>query len=479
MDDLPIEVIERIVSFLPDTGLSSFATISSKWQHPVERRTFSCLTITSREADKYTELKALEQYVFSPSRAYRRKYLREIHFRVCFPRLQTNQAHSYVCRTSWRHIQQLFRILALGDHLDATNEGRTGGRKGITLDLGLICIPESGSHLGFIFGNGVVLGNGREQLSQVKCISRLIQPCHIFARVFDRNYRTQWVQSLVPETAIHLVKSLPCLRYLVIDDNHNAFTFLRGPRHFINRDHFIRDLSNANYLSNHQGVATSTPLKVYLNFRPTDNFGGASTDIMSPTLRMWSHNVASFDVSGAFDRSLFWPQESEPTRMLTLPESPWPWLRSFHVKLLNETPSGDPYFATSNASRSQNVPVKDKVQPLFESWAKALAAMPIIEQATVRWSLTFDTPEANSKRDWLVGFQAPGTTLRLNRHAWEHNVTADMRMRPRLVFQNDHGWRPDHMTMKQLHKMGEEKFPMNTMIEVDVDHLGNVTQLQT
>ncbi|KAI1765515.1 hypothetical protein GGR53DRAFT_529554 [Hypoxylon sp. FL1150] len=490
MDYFPEEVIENIVSFLPDAGLSSFAVISSKWQHPVEKRTFSRLRINGDAETRRSFL----SYVLSTSRAYRRTYLRTIEFYVNLPWPRDEQ---HLSNTYTTHIRRLFQLLALGDNLDARDKDkkRTGGREGITLELALLSleptIPQPSINVpdlseeevsqplldSFILSGGLDLTDVDQQLSEVKCVSRLVHRI-VHPHLGRARYESRSISSKAVTT---LVNRLPRLRYLDIIANveHDDYNAEMDSFLLFIRTGLMKALLAADYLSDHQPMEVSILLDKRIGPRGMNRLRGNQylEHLMGPVLRALSQTSLSFNVCGVFGPSLFWPEFSEPSGvMLAKPERRWSQLRNLHVKLMNWSSNGQPYSESGTASDDANVPIEDRVQALFKSWSKALDAMPLIEQATVKWSLTFDTPEGNTERDWLVAYQAPGTTLDRDRYAWEGYVTADMRRYPRLVFQNNHGWRPHTLTMRRLRKIQKERYSTEKMIELDVENLDNVTQ---
>ncbi|KAI4865623.1 hypothetical protein F4820DRAFT_469504 [Hypoxylon rubiginosum] len=505
MGYLPMELVSKIVGFLPETGLASYATISKVWQEPVERRTFAHLRISS-DFNTMTEFSRL---VFP----HRRTYLRTLDFTVVL--LFAEAKITYAQPQYWYlpdiitpHIRRLFKVLELGDRLDANDGKRTGGHEGITLTLGCIkpAVPQEDGPLrsAVPFLRDMALENmtshtlfpARTDLNSpmfpiymldsghgipmVRCVSRLV-----YRMIHHSEHIAPEGRSLAAGAAIILAKQLPCMRRLDIiasidlwwQDGTLMPWYDTSMNYFRNKGQFIEALVDAAYLSNTQCMEVSLSMEnsmddgCVLLHREDPGFFVQSMNSMSNAVHHLSHNLVSLDISGAFNRSLFWPDNYHPS---TFPESPWPRLRSFHVKLLNWSPGNDFYFEAVDPSWYHNVPKENQVQPLFWSWAKALTAMPAIEQATVKCTLPYDARPESANRDWLVGFQAPGSNLDPSRHAWEANVRSDLVKSPRLILKT-RGWRPRATTMELLCEAANKRFPGKDLVELEVGDDENVT----
>ncbi|KAI1775308.1 hypothetical protein F4818DRAFT_451657 [Hypoxylon cercidicola] len=488
MDKLPVELIEKIVSFLPYKGLHRFASISKKWQDPVERRTWACIRIAGGRdyLDDITHL-FLRAFNFS---GRRRTYLHTLKFALLVKYTKDNvhdtigQFQEFTASIS-RDIMLLFMHLRRFDYYDHIQGIRTGGRNGLTLELGWV-IPVLADKLEpeSYVGGFALLDGFKTAIRPARCVSRLV--LHTVSHGLDE---VPEGMSLEARAAIQLAALLPRMKRLEIVSKAELYSTsdperLKAVLHTGDRAQLIPELYDAAYLTGSSCTEVSLSLEKHVEDAITNVDGqpvfllpDGNYDSVSPGIRMWSHNLVSLDLSGVFGETLFWPGESERVETSTPPASLWPTLKKLHVKLLCLAPAGSWYFDASDESSHRNNPCNDTPQPVFKSWAKALKAMPVIEQATIRWSLKFDTPQPATERDWLVGFQAPDTSLDPKRHTWEGNVTADMRQSPRLIFQNDNGWRPYDSTMRKLRKMGSEKFPDKDMIELEVDKFGNVTKV--
>ncbi|KAI2471626.1 hypothetical protein F4781DRAFT_429104 [Annulohypoxylon bovei var. microspora] len=196
-------------------------------------------------------------------------------------------------------------------------------------------------------------------------------------------------------------------------------------------------------------------------------------------MRDWSYNLVSLDIDGVFDGSLFWPHASEKRKM---PLHHWPRLRNFYVRLGVSTPTGGWYFGHTSKNLYRNVPLEDKLQPLFESWVKGLQYMPVLEQALVLFNITLEIRQVGfrdypSVKNWAIGFQAPGLNPYLTRAPWGKNLTADHLDHPRIVYQNVGSWQPYRSALWKLYAMGKFRFPDKKMIELDVDTAGRITDI--
>ncbi|XXG99305.1 Glycoside hydrolase 2 (Mannanase, beta-galactosidase) [Hypoxylon texense] len=481
MDNFPAEIISNIVAHLPDTGLAPFATISKKWRDPVERRTFAHLHITSK-------IKSMENFrsLVSP---HRRTYLRAVEFTVVLPWGATTSSSpeelSYLQNTCKSHIHRLFEILAHFDDLDAAEGIRTGGSQGLTLTLGCIKpnvprpIPRR------LISPIGILDVGRDLvIPKVKCVSRLV-----YRTVNPSSPSPPKRRRLAVGAVVTLANLMPSLRrFDIIADvdmwyNEELNMFLHDPTlaYFSNKLNLTDALAKANYLSDTQckeislSMENSMDQSSIIHHIDYPDLFGCSIITGSETFHEWSHRLVSLDLFGAFHHLLFWPEDSECSDGFTFPKYPWPHLRRFYVKLVNWTPRREFYFSDNDASDNGVNPEDDELQPLFESWAKALTAMPVIEQATVTFGLIHEDREIGyTEWDWLVGFQAPGTNLDPARHPWAVNIGANLLKSPRLVFKT-RGWRPDPTTMAQLCEAASKKFPGEDIAELDVDDHGQVT----
>ena len=116
-----------------------------------------------------------------------------------------------------------------------------------------------------------------------------------------------------------------------------------------------------------------------------------------------------------FGRSLFWSSEAEPTT----PSAPgaafpyWPNLEVLAAELSPCGADGTCYFTRDPRARRREVyggyeiskpppghPDDRALQPLFASWARALAQMPRLREATLFWDLKLGWPgEIETVRD--------------------------------------------------------------------------------
>ncbi|KAI1765513.1 hypothetical protein GGR53DRAFT_465338 [Hypoxylon sp. FL1150] len=516
MENLPSDVIEKIVRLLPYDGLAQYSTISRKWQKEIEKRTFESISLSS-DPENWTQFFLC--IVCRPQTRYRRLFIRTLKYTVVLPFGETSLPHHETMmdpRTDtllapWKgnpmdlhfeatnHIKKLFDLLERCDQYDKNEKTRTGGSDGLTLELGWVKTPiDNDPQQRKQGGFKLLVPKGAPRLPEINCVSRLkfhyvpIGPFFspkgrslapgaaiVLSRVMPKMKRF----SIVSEGAFHYppLSEAPCL----IDLDHRY----KAKRHRHDRGDFMEVLTQTEF----QALQSCTEAAISLEDRVGDTFAGlgdgdpffyqpAGYDKLSQAIRLWSQNLVSLDISGLFSSTLFWPEPSEPSvKSPTLSEF-WPKLKNLHVKFLCMTPAGSYFFDNESVGwfpwhPCRNVPVDDSLNLLFRAWVRALDRMPVLEQASVRWSLDFEVKDKRTQRDWLVAFQAPGTSLDPSRHAWEANVSDELRKSPRVTFQNDSEWRPDNWTMMQLYAVAVKMFPETDMIELSVDKDCNVTVL--
>ncbi|KAI8945605.1 hypothetical protein F4801DRAFT_122604 [Xylaria longipes] len=465
MDRLPDLVIDEIASFLPYKRLSQFATLSSAWQRAIERRTFLRLRINSSDED----MNQLARVVL-PKRC---AYLRRLSFYVLVPFNEgsikdRNQQQAMFSDAFTTSVQRLFRILADG----IPNDDRR-----LTLELGWVMsqLDWQGNKEPRYLHQRIGLVSHGQQLPLVRCVSHLI----LLVDACGRRVALQ--------TIVDLIKRLPSLEHATLAANDVGVDNWSGEGATLHQD----DRAGiATALVDSEYVSGMCPAYVTLSIESQDPFllamnpqfvfpdctNSLTYDPLSTALRTWSHSLVSLDVCGVFDRSLFWPNEKDS---LEMPASPWPRLREFHSQLGLTTPMGGWYFNIRPGTTRRDVPCEDTVQPLIESWVKALESMPILEQATIFFRVEIGITEPGfasptSIENWTIGFQAPGIAPDLTRRPWETDLTTHDMRSPRLFFQNLGSWRPWSSTMKRIHQMAKDKFTGTCLIEYEVDPLNHV-----
>ncbi|KAL7627081.1 hypothetical protein AAE478_003857 [Parahypoxylon ruwenzoriense] len=495
MDEFPVEIIDLIVSFLPrprkhtygialpepEPGLAPFATLSSKWQAAVERRTFADLRVEGRK-------KKLEDFarIVTPAR---RAYLRLLTLEVAVPfdeaSVKPRGKHQQVFSEAFTSaVEELFRALADegpddGGGDSSSSSSDRGGVRGMTLELGWVASTRDRVSVREprYLRQRIELLNGGRQLPVVKCVSRLL-----FCKGCGRQVALR--------TAIYLAKRLPCLQkiYVHAPEDRIGDTMTKDDIaiHRDDRHNFAAALVEADLLSDLPCREVSLRLEdqdshvlgMNPRFVPPNFTNSLSYDPLSASIHMWSHNLVSLKISGVFDGSLFWPGESE---LLAMPASPWPCLRDLNVDLGLTTPTGAWYFDLKPGTNYRNVPCEDTMQPLFESWAKALGCMPVLEQATICFNVELDDScpinlNRTSVETWMIGFQAPYTRPRPAKSTWADDVAAEDSHSPKLMFQNTGGWRPWKSTMDRLRTMEKSRFPDGKMVDFETDAFDNVTR---
>ncbi|KAI1505941.1 hypothetical protein F5X99DRAFT_175792 [Biscogniauxia marginata] len=468
MDNLPQEIVSIIVSFLPTPGLSPFATLSTKWQEAVERRTFSRLAISSEDEEMQNFARTV-----TPTR---RAHLRTLTFTVVVPfdeggAKPRSQRQARFSEAFTGAVQRLFQVLAGGDSDD-------GGAAGMTLELGWVTSArdyQDGREPRYL-RQRIGLVNGGRQLPVVKCVSRLVL-------CVDRAARR-----VAPHVAVDLAARLPCLKSInvVATMEMGGMNEDEAAMHVDDRLALADTLRETGFLSDLPCREVSLSLEdqdpnvlgMKRRFVFPDCMNSLPYEPLGAAMRMWSQNLVALNLCGVFDGSLFWPGEADP---LAMPEFPWPCLRKFNVRLGLSTPTGAWYFTLKPGTKYRNVPCEDTIQPLFESWAKGLECMPVLEQAAILFQVELEITQSGfasetSVENWSVGIQAPDIVPDLVHHAWGRNILADDLRSPRLAFRNVGTWRPWKPTMEKLHALGKDRFRSMNMIELEVDMFDKVTK---
>ncbi|KAI1641503.1 hypothetical protein F4809DRAFT_586971 [Biscogniauxia mediterranea] len=474
MDTVPVEIINMIVSYLPKAGLAPFATISSTWRDAVERRVFEHLTITS----KHEDLQDLARFVTPTGR---RAYLRTLTFYVFVPDgINDGSEDSDDSDAEGRArpandiipsevlfndgVRRLFDILA---DYDTGSDGGGGGDRGINLELGWMLDSDDGDYESNADPRWrLQLADQGRQLPVVRCVTGLF-------------FSADFVSGRVaPRMAVDLAARLPSLQRIVLaaDKGMGMPTY--------DRFGLACALAAADHLAQLRGCAATllldgqNPCGLGIDSFPVlPSYEDSSFDPLGAAVRTWSHNLVSLSIRGVFDGSLFWPHENDLEARM--PDSPWPRLKNLNVSLRLTTPDGEWYFTGRPGGRLRNVPCENTLQPLFESWAKGLECMPVLEQATIAFRIKFKVPgsRAGVRKDWSVAFVAPGVAPGFLRDHWRTDLERKYACSPKLFFTNLGGWRPSGPTMDKLYALVKDRFPGTRMAEFEVDLDKNVTKL--
>ncbi|KAL8387738.1 hypothetical protein RB595_009707 [Gaeumannomyces hyphopodioides] len=511
MEALHEEVIQRIVQFIAGKWpharrIAALATLSTKWQRAVERRTFEDLKITNHDDD----LGTLERVVIANPR--RRAYLRFLQFSV-----NLDSGASTGSRTDSREMQanvrftegvaKLFGVLALADQGDDGTAGPANAgdqSKGIALQVVPVLLPRVETkkkkknmrqRVRILDDVGASTSTAQHQaLSPVTCISHLV-----LSLAMEKG-------RLALRTALDLAKWLPSLSRL---DMTAALEVLSDAG--TNLDQHADDRRElANILMSAVGSPSSLkevlfsieeqdpwsmqmhPQFVFPDLTrtvsdatagPTGQGAELRADPLGTALRTWSNNLVTLDLCGVFDGSLFWPGgqgTTASTKPSALPS--WPNLKNISVKLGVSTPTGGWYFTPRPDPESdghRRVPNDDKLQPLFAAWSRALERMPALENSALFFELMLelDGAQPGAGEDstafgrWLVAFQASNAIPRPEvAMQWARTLTQEDYQRARLVFQCVSGWRPQQDTLERLCSISGER-----PVFLEVDLLDNVS----
>lgn len=529
MDKLPQEVIDRIVFYLPGrptfistprppSPLPQFATISTKFQAAVERRTFRSLSIKSDE----TELQVFQASLSPPRRAN----LRQLDYSVVLPSYDESAACSFETKADQNAnnkafttaVRELFSILRGWDGADEIQP------RNLSLCIADVFSPpdlnEAGSRKDtklrlYRYLRSRIRLENYESLPTLSCVTTL-------AVVFVHRI-------VAPSTAILLAARLPRLRALHITayaEEMRYPTISRNDRHELATalmDALARNaLSTVNkvVVEFEQGDGPENQLVALPNLVfPED------CDPLGTALRHWSqHTLESLTIRGVFDGSLFWPPET-----LDSPPALWANLERLDVQLSRNTPEGWWYFmpqgrpkygtAARNPAKdphdgppphddtgraitaadaraeetwamspdkcpprrarlTRNVPCEDTMQPLYLAWAKALQHAPRLREAKLAFRVeiqitdqhTGELEEEPYMEDWELVYQAPDVE-----HEFWHAELQDAEQKSRrLFFHNMCGWRPNEATMGLLRQAGRETWHDTEMVELAVNEYDKI-----
>ncbi|KFZ14402.1 hypothetical protein V502_06087 [Pseudogymnoascus sp. VKM F-4520 (FW-2644)] len=484
MNNLPQEIIERIVSFLPGGSsaewsvedenhpTSQYAVISNKFCAAIERSMFKRLRINNEELETFAQ-------VLTPSR---RGFLRFLSYSIVLPPVDEAVSHRYERPAETKAVKEE-RELKLYEEIDEFPEYR---------DLR--------SRINLLAPN---------VLPRLTFISRLVMSD------FDRR--------LTSSVQIDLAARMPGLQAL---DLVSASNEVRYPG-VLRKDRCI--LASALKLRSEETKKISVAT---LDMSVNDGDGAlhqllpmpdliypSGYDPLGSSLRTWSQRLTNFVVKGVVNEALFWPHALETTSS----HPQWLNLKDFYVQLERHTPSGWWYFMPKGKPKfgtpprnpaedpndlpqlftdnpidgadpfdkwdeydwdcergyampvedffTRNFPNEDTMQPLLEGWAKALRSMPSLQRATLAFKV--EIPDSRSSDednvswdDWEVIYESPEST---SSYVWERNLAAGERSSRRLTFHNTRGWRPNRNTMDLLQRIGEDSYPETKLVVLAVN----------
>ncbi|KAI1844250.1 hypothetical protein JX266_009541 [Neoarthrinium moseri] len=479
MERLPEELIAMIAGYLPKKGLAPYATLSTRWQRVIERRTFSKLHVKSTNED----MEILRLLLNS----HRLTYLNELYFTVVVSFneasiKQRNQQEAQFSAAFTEALRHLFLVLSQ-DVYPATSGSKSkmllqiSGVKSV-LDTWDQPSKYLAQHIGLV---------GVESLPTVGCISRL-GLCDSDRKVALR-------------AGIELSTRLPNVRSIDLETveqdlariTKNAVSLRENRRNLA--EALAKTKLIARLIQGQFSLKTDDIEATDLLFKPRFAFpnchanpAAPSYDPLGVAIRTLSQNLTSLNLCGTFDAALFWPSEAEPGDTIATTSSIsalWPHLKHMTVKLGICTPDGGWHFKAKPGAMTRrgswppplNIPCEETMQPLFASWSKALSQMPVLQSATIWFHVEmmmptpgFDPPEQRAVDKWIVGFQAPGVIPDPTIYSFpRRRVTMSELQSPRLIFERTNSWRPMKATMMDLYEMAKQKFPSKTMVEFDVN----------
>lgn len=525
MDELPQEIIERIVLFLPgglsaewsvelkDHPIAQYAVISNKFRVAIERSMFKRLRINSDELEVFAQ-------ILTPSR---RGFLRFLDYSIVLPSIDAAVSQQRYERPAETEVVSQLFSLHTKNFFDTLS--RLDGLRGLNLDLGKAChLSEVTKSHTDIYGVDEFFEYHHlrapidlltpNALPQLSFISRLV--------IFDSD------RTLTSSAYIDLAARMPGLQ-----DLHFFFIWdeVRYPG-LLRKDRCI--LATTLKLRSEE---TKTISVATLDMNVNDDHGAmhqllpmpnliypSGYDLLGSSLRNWSQRLNKFDIRGVFDETLFWPHALEMTS--SPPE--WVDLKTYYVQLERHTPSGWWYFMPKGKPKfgtpprnpaedpndlplpftddptggadpfdkkgedawdcrkgyampeedfvTRNVPNEDNMQPLLEGWVKAPLSMPSLRQATLAFSVEIFNSRSGDENDlclddWEIIYEAPDN---FGSFRWESKIEPEERRNRRLTFHNTSGWRPNKDTMDMLRRVGEDSYPGTKSLILDVDNWGDI-----
>ncbi|KAK7959138.1 uncharacterized protein PG986_003992 [Apiospora aurea] len=515
MQNLPFEVVDRIVYFLP-TGFfrnsdgterflpfTPYASISTLFLEAVQCRTWRYLFIQSPE-----DLDRCAHYL----RGRRLSYLRLLSVSISLPAIDKAKAQRSERPAETKAVSQVF-----GSQLRRLFNILQGSEANVQLELRKV------------FHRVEDVGHNwyRYRRSRITLLQATELP--IVHSVRQLSFET-WSRSPDPRVQLEIAARMPDLVTL---DLAVDGTELRYPG-VLRQDRKSLADALAKYSEQTMQISRAT-LEIPMEDIDIDTTMAMPNltyplayDVLGASLRVWSQRLTSFRVHGVFDGALFWPQADEDAAV-GRPE--WRNMEKFDVHLDLTTPSGLWYFmpkgdpsygrpprnpaedpedmppiltddeddgsadpfdreaelkyrppgGVADDLHIRNAPQEGTMEPLFAAWARALACMPSLRSASLRFRVEIpicdemnNREEFVSMEDWEVLYVAPHEHNQ-GEH-WYAQMDTMERASRRLVFHNTGGWRPREDTMDRLLETGSESWPGTSMVVLDVDDMDDIVR---
>ncbi|KAK7910587.1 hypothetical protein PG985_013068 [Apiospora marii] len=383
MQRLPLEVVNRIVSFLPGgrdsqnlpalrrpPAITPYATISAHFLDAVERRTWRRLHITN------DDLEHCAQYL----RGCRLAHLQELYFAVFLPPIDKLPPERHERPTERKAMSQAFGLQVRRFFGLLHSEPWREGAKNVQLYFHDVVhrtrrqmrtYPLPGESLFEFLSQAAeaedpVEPGGLNWYRQIYL--RLALPgADELPMLHSVRYLSfgLWERRPDPGVQVAIAARMPDLVALILALDGTDLIFpgvLRNDRQNLARA--LARYSDQTLRIEHAG------LQFGIEDEDLDQFTVAmpnyvyplTHDVLSATLRAWSQRLTSFTARGVFDESLFWPSADEEDP--NLPE--WPNLQCLDVQFEICTPAGGWYFLRKGeTSSSFGEPPRD---PATDPW---------------------------------------------------------------------------------------------------------------
>ncbi|KAK6845677.1 carbohydrate-binding module family 50 protein [Apiospora arundinis] len=486
MDKLPVEVISIIADFLVEDNqgdrIASYSTISAKWQQAIECWTFRRISIDSTQLDAVSHILSF----------HRRHHIRDLYYSITVP---CDESDGHVNGNQRLYSDALSEALRKIFQLLAEKDDSVSDRSSMTLHLHEV--PPNATHQRTYSGqpppeyltSDIDLVNF-DKWPMAHCVSQLVLKemprrklslvtgFRLAARLPNLSSitLTSWEESppLNPSWRTPVEEKRSALATVLADTYSLASSTLRDV------DLRVDSINPRREFSDYLGPEWR---HIWFQCEPP-----GAHDPLSITIRRWSRPLSTLTVRGMFAASLFWPAENEPPVSIDHEHDGcprWPNLTKFTVQLSLFGPGDERYFKSWDdprpkpadyvdfASPRRTQPDDSAIQPLLASWAKALAQMPVLLQASVFWNI----PDCRGNDDhWAVSFLAPGTAperrIHVSLDVWEGNITPEEARSPRLIVENMWHWLPWETTLDSIRETVEHRFPGTELVilGVDMDH---------
>ncbi|KAK8062941.1 hypothetical protein PG997_015038 [Apiospora hydei] len=529
MQNLPLEVVDSIVHFLHaepvgdvdwplrPSPLAPYASISTPFLEAVQRRTWRSLKVNSQE-----DLDRCARYLLCGRRL---SYLRQLSFSISLPAIDKAKAQRFERPAETKAVSQVF-----GLQLRRLFRMLQGSEANV--QLALPNVTHKFADVGHIRPIGQIneiecgLGWCRHLRSRITLLQADELPTVHSVRQLSFGI---WQRSPDPRVQLEIAARMPDLveLNLAVDGTELRYPgVLRKDRKSLadalaKYSEQTMQISRAALAIPMEDVIIDTTMAMPNLTYPL------AYDVLGTSLRVWSQRLTSFRVHGVFDGALFWPQAHEDAAV-NRPE--WRNMQNFDVHLELSTPSGLWYFmpkgdpsygrpprnpaedpedmppmfiddeddgsadpfdqeaelkyssagGVNDDVRTRNAPQEGTMEPLFSAWARALACMPSLRSASLRFRVEIpicdemDDEEYVSIDDWEVFYEAPHEH---NQGApWYADMDAAERASRRLVFHNTGGWRPREDTMDRLQETGSESWPGTSMVVLDVNEMCKIVR---